>query len=121
MQNKSELCVQAQTNGTTYYQRYVSTVTWSGGWETELGAEMEAQEGEGEEEVFSVQDWEAIEGKCICGGYWNIVSVNQCQSSGDRYSPRGTVSVAMLLCYCLAGSDRLHPMIDIRSAVTPFN
>ncbi|KRX35068.1 hypothetical protein T05_7281 [Trichinella murrelli] len=44
-----------------------------------------------------------------------------CQSSGDRYSPRGTVSVAMLLCYCLAGSDRLHPMIDIRSAVTPFN
>ncbi|KRX40997.1 hypothetical protein T05_15456 [Trichinella murrelli] len=46
---------------------------------------------------------------------------NECQSSGDRYSPRGTVSVAMLLCYCLAGSDRLHPMIDIRSAVTPFN
>ncbi|KRY45679.1 hypothetical protein T03_4277 [Trichinella britovi] len=31
----------------------------------------------------------------------------QCQSSGDRYSPRGTVSVAMLLCYCLAGSGRL--------------
>ncbi|KRY09597.1 hypothetical protein T12_8212, partial [Trichinella patagoniensis] len=31
----------------------------------------------------------------------------QCQSSGDRYSPRGTVSVAMRLCYCLAGSDRL--------------
>ncbi|KRX65142.1 hypothetical protein T12_7023 [Trichinella patagoniensis] len=30
-----------------------------------------------------------------------------CQSSGDRYSPRGTVSVAMRLCYCLAGSDRL--------------
>ncbi|KRZ55770.1 hypothetical protein T02_3450 [Trichinella nativa] len=25
MQNKGELCVQAQTNGTTYYQRYVST------------------------------------------------------------------------------------------------
>ncbi|KRZ91395.1 hypothetical protein T08_2668 [Trichinella sp. T8] len=44
-----------------------------------------------------------------------------CQSSGDRYSQRGTVSVAMLLCYCLAGFGRLHPMIDIRSAVTPFN
>ncbi|KRX34322.1 hypothetical protein T05_13130 [Trichinella murrelli] len=65
-----------------------------GGWVTELGAEMDARRGEGGEE---------------------------CQSSGDRYSPRGTVSVAMLLCYCLAGSDRLHPMIDIRSAVTPFN
>ncbi|KRY24852.1 hypothetical protein T03_12416 [Trichinella britovi] len=24
-----------------------------------------------------VQDWEAMEGKCICRGYWNIVSVNQ--------------------------------------------
>ncbi|KRZ63253.1 hypothetical protein T02_6927 [Trichinella nativa] len=35
---------------------------------------MEAQEGEGGEEV---QDWEAMEGKCICRGYWNIVSVNQ--------------------------------------------
>ncbi|KRY06217.1 hypothetical protein T12_6120 [Trichinella patagoniensis] len=23
------------------------------------------------------QDWEAVEGKCICGGYWNIVSDNQ--------------------------------------------
>ncbi|KRY33276.1 hypothetical protein T03_12394, partial [Trichinella britovi] len=49
------------------------------------------------------------------------MSICVCQSSGDRYSPRGTVSVAMLLCYCLAGSGRLHPMIDIRSAVTPFN
>ncbi|KRZ52905.1 hypothetical protein T02_13001 [Trichinella nativa] len=29
------------------------------------------------EKVGRVQDWEAIEGKCICGGYWNIVSVNQ--------------------------------------------
>ncbi|KRX57339.1 hypothetical protein T09_15497 [Trichinella sp. T9] len=35
---------------------------------------MEAQEEEGEEEV---QDWETMEGKCICRGYWNIVSVNQ--------------------------------------------
>ncbi|KRX69202.1 hypothetical protein T06_13854 [Trichinella sp. T6] len=35
---------------------------------------MEAQEGESGEEV---QDWEAMEGKCICRGYWNIVSVNQ--------------------------------------------
>ncbi|XP_003372827.1 conserved hypothetical protein, partial [Trichinella spiralis] len=33
--------------------------------------------------------------------------------------PRGTVSVAMRLCYCLAGSDT-WPMIDIRFAVTPL-
>ncbi|KRY34741.1 hypothetical protein T01_4672, partial [Trichinella spiralis] len=33
--------------------------------------------------------------------------------------PRGTVSVAMRLCYCYAGSDT-WPMIDIRFAVTPL-
>ncbi|KRY55444.1 hypothetical protein T03_4518, partial [Trichinella britovi] len=28
-------------------------------------------------EIDLVQDWEAVEGKCICGDYCKIVSVNQ--------------------------------------------
>ncbi|KRZ91344.1 hypothetical protein T08_16592 [Trichinella sp. T8] len=101
-----------------------------------LGAEIEVRVEEGWEGVLSIS---VLLGKkssdvSLCGSkpkrqksqttlkyIWNSNMNHKCQSSGDRYSQRGTVSVAMLLCYCLAGFGRLHPMIDIRSAVTPFN
>ncbi|KRY17787.1 hypothetical protein T12_16176 [Trichinella patagoniensis] len=45
---------------------------------TELGPEMEVRGGEDGDEAFSVrQDREAMKGKCICGDYWKIATVNQ--------------------------------------------
>ncbi|KRX14662.1 hypothetical protein T07_6616 [Trichinella nelsoni] len=46
---------------------------------TELGPEMEVRGGEDGEKVFSVREQygEAVEGKCICGDYCKIASVNQ--------------------------------------------